>query len=75
MRYVSYLSDEWGDFAQYCRKQAGFYRDFPRKERRRLEIAAHQANVQQIPRSMLVRGAEFKPVEGDLAELLRTAGE
>ena len=53
--YKSYLSDEWGIFAQYTRKQAGFYRDFPRKLRRDLEIKAHKAGVKQIPVNLVRR--------------------
>lgn len=74
MRYVSYLSPQWGDFAQYCRSAAGFYRDFPRKTRRRLEAAAHKAGVQQIPRNLLRNGrGEYLPVEGRIADLLSDA--
>ena len=50
MRYASYLSPEWGHWAQYCRAQAGYYPNFPRRLRRELEIAAHQAGVRQVPR-------------------------
>lgn len=74
MRYASYLSEEWGNFAQYCRAQAGFYPDFPRKLRRKLEIAAHQAGVQQIPRMLLMHvvdgEARWAPNEGRIHEIL-----
>lgn len=55
MRYASHISPQWGHWAQYCRANAGFYRNFPRKLRRDLEIAAHQAGVQQIPKGLLRR--------------------
>jgi hypothetical protein len=51
-RYASYLSPEWGWFAQYCRDQAGFYPNISRKARRAAEISAHQASVRQLPRKL-----------------------
>jgi hypothetical protein len=76
MRYASSHSPEWGTFAQYCRAQAGFYRGFPRRLRRELEIAAHAAGVQQVPRNLL-RGGDGKwlPVEGSIRDLLREAAK
>ena len=54
--YKSYMSEQWGAWAQYCRAQAGFYRDnVPKRWRREQEIAAHQAGVEQIPFAMLFR--------------------
>ncbi len=63
MRYASYLSPQWGRFAQYCRSNAGSYRLFSRKERRVLEIEAHQNGVVQIPRLLLAKKGEGRNVE------------
>jgi len=80
VRYASYLSPEWGNFAQYCRAQAGYYRNFPRRVRRELEIAAHQAGVQQIPRMILMMKvsegeAAWAPNEGRIRQILIEAAE
>jgi len=48
--YKSIHSEEWGLWAHCCRSQAGNYPQFSRKQRRELEIKAHKAGIQQIPR-------------------------
>jgi hypothetical protein len=44
---------DWiGTFAQYTRRQAGYYPEMNRSQRRTLEIAAHAAGYQQQDRYM-----------------------
>jgi len=57
----SYLSPEWGMFAQYCRKNAGYCRSFPRRLRRELEIKAYASGISQLTRADLHKGAEMRP--------------
>ena len=47
VKIVTYLGGQYGFFAQYCRRNAGFYPDLCRKTRRAAEIAAHSAGVRQ----------------------------
>lgn len=74
-RYASYLSPEWGTWAQYDRAHAGFYRNIKKSDRRRREIAAHQAGIQQIPRSMLMHGTHYRPVKGEVRRILHEAAQ
>ena len=75
--YVSYLSEEHGMFAQYCKAQAGYYRSYPRRLRRRLEIAAHAAGRVQIPLNLLrepcVTGGYQYKQNADVAAILHEA--
>lgn len=74
MRYASYRSREWGQWAQYCRAMAGFYPDFPRRLRRALEISAHQAGISQIPRAVrLAAEREARMRGGHIIPLLAEA--
>ena len=68
--YRTYCSSKWGEWAQYCRQNAGYYPDFPRKRRRELEIAAHRAGIKQVPRIM-----HLKLTPNELQQLLVDASK